>query len=409
MKILFLTIGNLADLSAREIYPDLLRALLREGHEVYAVCCRERRYGKATELTQEAGIRVLRVRTGNVTQTNLLEKGVSTLMLGGLFRRAISKYFKQVSFDLILYSTPPITIAPLVARLRRKHNACTYLMLKDIFPQNAVDLGVIRPHGLLRSYFRKKETALYACSDVIGCMSPANRRYLLAQNPELSDRRVGLCPNALELTPMPRCEKSEVREQLGLPQDKLLLLYGGNLGLPQGVGFMLSCIERLKSRDDVLFVIAGAGTEYARVARFLKERGCENAVLTGKLDTQSYNRLVLACDVGLIFLDHRFTIPNFPSRLLSYLQAGIPVLAATDTATDLRDAIRDGGFGRWCESSDVSEFCKNVEALCNQRPRLPEIGENGRRYFEKHYTADLCCRAILNAVTECKRGEEAVK
>ena len=409
MKILFLTIGNLEDISAKEIYPDLLRALQREGHEIYAVCSRERRYGRPTELTQEEGIHVLRVKTGNITQTNLLEKGITTVTIQLIYRRAIAAYLKNIRFDLILYSTPPITIASLVGSLRKKHGARTYLILKDIFPQNAVDTGLIGNHGPLFFYFRKKEKKLYANSDYIGCMSPANCEYLLAHNPQIPKERVGLCPNCLEITPMPRFEKSAVREEFGIPQDKLVLLYGGNLGIPQGVDFMLSCISELKNREDVLFVIAGSGTEYARVEKYIKVHDCSNALLMKKLSTDAYNRLVSGCDAGLIFLDHRFTIPNFPSRLLSYLQAGLPVLAATDTVTDIRDAIQDGNFGWWCESSDVPRFCQIVDSIREHRKLLPKMGENGRRYFEEHYSVEICCRSILDAVGRTDAMEKLKK
>lgn len=409
MNILFLTIGNLEDISAKEIYPDLLRALHRQGHEIYAVCSRERRYGKETELTQEEGIHVLRVKTGNITQTSLLEKGISTVTVQMLYRRAIAAYLKNIRFDLILYSTPPITIAPLVGSLRKKHGARTYLMLKDIFPQNAVDTGVIGKHGPLFFYFRKKEKKLYSNSDDIGCMSPANCEYLLAHNPQIPKERVGLCPNCLEVLPRPCFEKSGVREEFGIPQDKLVLLYGGNLGIPQGVDFMLSCISALKNRKEVLFVIAGSGTQYARVEEYIKTQDCSNAVLMKKLNTGAYNRLVSGCDAGLIFLDHRFTIPNFPSRLLSYLQAGLPVLAATDTVTDIQDAIRDGNFGWWCESSDVSRFCEIVDTMREHRKDLAEMGENGRRYFEEHYSVEICCRSILDAAAQPDAMEKLKK
>ena len=62
------------------------------------------------------------------------------------------------------------------------------------------------------------------------------------------------------------------------------------------------------------------------------------------------------CDVGMMFLDHRFTIPNFPSRILNYLASGNPVLAATDANTDIGAIARDNGFGFCCESNDVRDL-----------------------------------------------------
>ena len=93
---------------------------------------------------------------------------------------------------MILYSTPPITFCGVVEYFQKRDNAKTYLMLKDIFPQNAVDLGMMKTtgaKGLIYKYFRKQEKKLYAISDRIGCMSQANVEYVLKDNPEVSKEK----------------------------------------------------------------------------------------------------------------------------------------------------------------------------------------------------------------------------
>ena len=124
---------------------------------------------------------ILKLKIGNIQKTNIIEKGISTITLETIFVSAIKKYYGTVTFDLVLYSTPPITLQKTVHYVQKRDGAVTYLMLKDIFPQNAVDMGMLSNHGfkgLLYQYFRRKEMRLYKDSDYIGCMSPANVNYL---------------------------------------------------------------------------------------------------------------------------------------------------------------------------------------------------------------------------------------
>ncbi|MBR2472073.1 MAG: glycosyltransferase WbuB, partial [Clostridia bacterium] len=141
MNILFLSIGRLDDLTQNSLYPDVLREIQSHGHNVYAVSPLEKRFNKETALSNEAGIEILRVKIGNIQKTNVIEKGISTLLIESQFKNAITKYFSDVKFDLVIYSTPPITFANVIKFVKKRDGARSYLLLKDIFPQNAVDLG----------------------------------------------------------------------------------------------------------------------------------------------------------------------------------------------------------------------------------------------------------------------------
>ena len=140
MNVLFLTIGRLNDINDHGIYSDLLRAFRNHGHQVYHVSTYERRTGKSTTYSKEDNTFALRVKVGNLTKCNTIEKGISTLLIEKQFLSAIRKYLSHVRFDLILYSTPPITLANVISHIKKRDGAKTYLLLKDIFPQKAVDI-----------------------------------------------------------------------------------------------------------------------------------------------------------------------------------------------------------------------------------------------------------------------------
>lgn len=387
MNILFLSIGRLNNIEDRGLYTDLLRKFRDEGNNLFIVSPREKRVNKPTEFSHENGVKFLRVKIGNITKTNLIEKGISTLRIEGLFLKAIKKYLNNVKFDLVIYSTPPITFEKVLRYIKSRDNAKSYLLLKDIFPQNAVDLKMFSEGSLISKYFRRKEQKLYNMSDFIGCMSQANVDFILNNNPEISSSRIEICPNSIEPVTIEKSEniKMSIRRKYNIPLDKSIFVYGGNLGKPQGIGFLIECLKANRDNENVYFVIAGSGTEFNKLQRYFQNEQPTNAQLFEQLPKVDYEALANSSDVGLIFLDRKFTIPNFPSRLLSYMQASIPVLAATDPNTDIGQVIEKGEFGYWCISDDVKEFNKKLKKLCDKELRT-KMGRNGRRYLEENYT-----------------------
>jgi len=368
MNVLFLTLLGFDSLQERSIYTDLLREFVKNGHHVYSISPAEKRQNISTHLIEEDNSTILRLQIGNTQKTNIIEKGISTVMIEPQFKSAIKKYFAEVKFDLVLYSTPPITFTGAVEYIKKRDGAKTYLLLKDIFPQNAVDIGLMSTSGLkglIYKHFRRQEKRLYAISDRIGCMSQANVDYVIKHNPEIDPAKVEICPNCIEVVDKSIDEqtRANIRNKYGIPLDKKVFVYGGNLGKPQGIPFIIECLEKCRDIEDAFFLIVGDGTEYHVLEEYVNNSHQENLKLMKRLPKEDYDRMVAACDVGLIFLDHRFTIPNFPSRLLAYMQAKLSVLACTDQNTDIGKVITEGGFGWWCESNDVKKYYELVNSI----------------------------------------------
>ena len=407
MNILFITLLDIRSADEHNIYADLMRQFAKKGHHVYIVSPVERRYALPAQFLEDhrdelhEHVHILKLKTGNIQKTNMIEKGISTLLLEHQLQSGIRKYLQGVRFDFVLYSTPPITFCKAIDYVKKRDGAKTYLLLKDIFPQNAVDIGMMKKtgiKGLLYRYFRAKEKKLYDISDHIGCMSQANVDYVLQHNSGIDPAKVAVCPNAVEVqdASVTSQVRDELREKYAIPQDKKVFVYGGNLGKPQGVPFLLECLEKEKNNAQAFFLIVGDGTEYKKLEAWFGENKPANAKLLQRLPKEDYDRLVAACDVGLVFLDHRFTIPNFPSRLLSYLQAKLPVLCCTDPNTDIGKICAEGGFGWHSESNDPAAFSAAVaQAL---RADLPAMGEAGFAYLNQHYTAEQAYRIIMEAV-----------
>ena len=278
-------------------------------------------------------------------------------------------------------------------------------MLKDIFPQNAVDIGMIKKDSILHKIFSKKERKLYCISDYIGCMSHKNKQYLLEHNRYIDENIVEVCPNSIKasnLNYLSQEEKIKLREELKIPKDSIIFIYGGNLGKPQGIDFLIDIIREYKNREDVFFLIVGSGTEYKKLEDFIVKEEYINTRLYSLLPKSQYDNYVKLSDVGLILLDKRFTIPNFPSRLLGYMDYGLPVVAATDINTDIGEVIVNGEFGYWCESTDLKAFNEIVDNLLKDKSKIRDMGINSRNYLIKNYTAEKSADVIMNAIKKSK-------
>lgn len=397
MNILFLTLGDIETINSSGIYSDLMRQFVRNGHHIYIVSPLEKRKKGSTHVIREKQSTILRVKTGNIKKSGAVEKALATLAVERQFQRGIEKYFSGIRFDLVLYSTPPITLATVVEYIKKRDGARSYLLLKDIFPQNSVDLGMMPENSLLYKYFRNKEISLYKQADYIGCMSAANVSYIREYNIYISADIIEVCPNSVEPVYLHMNEDDvwRIREGYGIPIEKTVFIYGGNLGKAQGVDFLMECIKTNEESYQAYILIVGDGTEFNRIQEFIDSHNLKNTKLLDRVPKGDYDLLTNASDVGLIFLDPRFTIPNFPSRLLSYMQAAKPVLAFTDRNTDIGQVIESGNFGIWALSGDLKAFQRHTALLSRDQQLRQQMGINARNYLERNYTVRQAYDTIM--------------
>lgn len=401
MRILFLTLVYPRSSDDRNLYSDLFDEVASRGHDVIVFCPDElRNLGKPTESIR-GSVRIVSVPVGRITKTWRVVKALNTIMLESQYLAAVLGDLHK-NPDLVVYSTPPITFVRVVEAVKAKTGCTTYLLLKDIFPQNAVDLKMIKQRGFSHTYFRNKEKRLYAVSDQIGCMSPANVRYLLENNPEIPASKVHVNPNSICPTPLkdiPVFDKSNL-DLYGIPKDRFHLVYGGNLGKPQGISFLLEAITALSTLPDVYITIVGDGTQYGRIADYIFRTGLKNVSLIKSIPQKKYRELLICMDLGLIFLDSRFTVPNFPSRVLDYMDMSLPIIAATDDATDIGHILLNTGAGLMCKSDDIKGFLKCVNTFKDDNEIRKTAAKASRSLLLSEYSSTLSADIILNNISK---------
>lgn len=375
------------------IYTDLAEALFEAGHQITVVVSESKDNKRAIGLRRERGLAVLRIPTGNYYNVGFIEKGITTLQMPVLMRYGISKYLRGKKFDCILFESPPVTNAGLVAWAKKKFNCPAYLMLKDIFPQNAVDLGIIKINSLPYRYFKMQERWLYKTADKIGCMSSRNQKYIEKHNPWLRKDKIELFPNTKKLSEDISPENLHIREKYGIPEQACIFLFGGNMGRPQYVKLLCYAIKKCKEEKDIFFLFVGRGTDRYQLEQTIEKYQIKNALVKKDLPREEYEQVIKVCNVGLIVLDPRFTIPNYPSRILSYMEYAKPVLVATDKVTDLKELIYHAQCGEWVWSGDAKSFVEEIKKMAGCE-ELEIMGYRGRNYVEEHFGVEKSVEII---------------
>ncbi|MBC2856178.1 glycosyltransferase family 4 protein [Cetobacterium sp. 2A] len=398
MNILFLLLDYSKNKNHMGLYKELVYEFRDQGHEVYVATATEKKWGLETTLNKEDGINVLRLKTGNMFEVGFIEKGITNLTLGSIFKKEISREFSNVKFDLVIHHTPPITFTPVIDYLKKKYKTKSYLILRDIFPQNAKDLGIIK-NPILFEFFRQKERKLYGKSDYIGCMSEGNINFLRKHNPEVSEDKVHILRNWGKIKNKPIIDKKIIREKYGFKELDFITIFGGNMGKPQGLEFLMKLAKEYKYKENIKFLMVGKGNEKKRLEEIVEKQKLSNVIFLNFIPREDYEKLTAACDLGIVSLHSCFTIPNIPSKTIDYCKLGLPILACTDRNTDYPEILEnEAKCGLSSIYGDLKTYKINFEELLNNKELRESLGENGREYYEEKLGVDIAYETIMNEI-----------
>ena len=396
MRVIFLGLAVPNMNEYHNMFTELVVEFRNNGHDIMIVAPTydENVYG----MQIEDGIPTLRVPTLELFGVGKIQKGLATLLLPYQYKRALKKSNIDLRFDLVMMPTPPITLVNVASWLKRKYGSKMYLILRDIFPQNALDLGMMNPKGLAYTYFRKKEKEMYFASDYIGCMSPGNIDYVKRHNPEQDSNKLHLLPNWAWLQPnLEQQERIKIKEQYGL-LDKFIVVFGGNIGKPQKMENIVALAKSCSAIKEIFFLIIGGGNEKEHLDQMILQENLNNVRVKDFLSREEFFKVLQIADVGLISLSENFTIPNIPSKSLVYFNARVPILASVDLNTDFGTQLENIGAGLWAEAGKTEILKEKLMYLYNNPDKRMKMGENGYQYFKSNLLASMAYKNIISRV-----------
>jgi len=314
-------------------------------------------------------------------------RGISYLILPYLFFLDIRKYIKNRIEAVIVYS-PPLTLAMAGRLVKRKYGAKFLLNVQDIFPQNAIDLGVMRNSYLIR-FFEGVERKAYADADIVTVHS-ANNRQLLTRERHCPSDKVAVLHNWMDLNAGKRQKASDgFRRRYGLGS-RFAFFFGGVMGPSQGLDVIIEVAGELKSMKDIVFLLVGDGLEKGRLEKRVEDLKLDNVVFGPFVEPEEYRALLREVDVGLVCLSTRNKTPVVPGKIVGYMAASVPILALLNKESDGHHIIQEARCGYSELSNDPLRAASLMVKMYRERKRLKQYGENGFRYAAEHFSKKAC-------------------
>ena len=391
--------------SASHLFYDLGRELAKRGYHVtvltgYPSYHVDRtqlpdRYGNGLWMTEQMdGMRLIRVRMPRMPR--------NIPVLRGLEQVAMSLAFSFAGFakvphrpDVILIYSPPLFLGltGLIVRLFRKSRV--FLNVQDLFPQSAIDLGILQNRVLI-TFFRKMESFLYRRVDIVTVHSPGNRDHVVASGGDPGRTIVVHNPvDTAGIVPGPR--ENEFRANHRIPPEQFVVSFAGVLGYSQDLDTVIDAAALLRDNHQVMFYIVGDGVEKSRLLQ--KAGDAPNVKFLPMLPKAEYASLLRASDVCLATLRPEVKTPVVPSKILSVMASARPLVAGLPLEGDAPAIIREGDCGLCIGPEDPKGLAGAIKFLYDHPARATELGVHGRRYVEQHFAltgiVDLYERLIL--------------
>ena len=370
---------------------DLSLALVRLGHEL-TVLIASPEVANRCEVEQWRGVRVLRLRAPKTKDVSYVRRTIGEFLMPFFMINHLRRSdFLDETFDAVIWYSPSIFLGPIVHWIKRWQQCPSYLIVRDIFPEWAVDMGLMR-RGLPYWFFRLVARYQYAQADTIGVQSPGNRAYFPGR-PGMA--RVEVLHNWLAEAAVSGCPIRVAETALA---GRFVFVYAGNMGVAQGMHTLLGLAASLQSRNDVGFLFVGRGSEAQRMREQALQRGLNNTVFFDEIDPDEIPGLYAQCHVGLVALDPRHRTHNIPGKFLTYMQAGLPVLASINPGNDLVGLITTECVGRVCTTQDLEELKKQAIALADDVRQGVVFYDRCKALSRKMFSAETAARQILQAL-----------
>ena len=377
---------------------DLSREFARQGHQL-TVLLPASDLDRDWELQNADGVEVLRLRAPRTKDIGYVRRTLGELLMPFAMLRNLRKSpLARQKWDGVVWYAPSIFHGPLASALKRASGCKGYLIIRDIFPEWAVDMGLMG-RGLPYRFFDAVARYQYSVADVIGVQTPGNLAYFekWRQQP---GRTLEVLQNWLG---EPAKKPCAIRVDATLLAGRKVFVYAGNMGVAQGMDRVLDLAERLLHRPDVGFLFVGRGSDAARLKTTAQARGLSNVVFFDEIDPDEIPDLYAQCSVGIVALDPRHQSHNIPGKFLTYMQSGLPVLANVNAGNDLAALIRREQVGQVCESNDVEQLARMAETLLSQISTDLALPVRCSQLFARQFSVEQAVCQILTALMHSKR------
>lgn len=366
------------------------------GHEVTVLTPGKSSQNQMLVKDRLDGVNVWRFRSGLVKDVSRVRRLVNESLLSYKAWRAIKAELNTMQVDGLIYHSPTIFFGFFVSKLKRYFNCRAYLVLRDLFPQWAIDEKLISPNSPVTHYLKFFERKNYLAADMIGLMSEKNIEVFKTLQPKF--KAIEVLHNWVGAQTMEHIQPYW-REQLGL-QNKVVLLYGGNIGKAQDMPNLMRLAKSLKDEPATHFVIVGQGESYQEVASFIEKNKLVNVMLMPSVSQDEFKVLLTEVDIGLFSLAKTHTAHNFPGKILGYIESNLPILGSVNHGNDLMPIINEHHAGFVFENGDHLALLEAAKRLIKSEALRKQQGDNARKLLDSHFSVESAANKIVSALSK---------
>lgn len=372
---------------------DLAREFVRQGHEL-TVMLPSPDLDRPWQIEDFDGARILRLKAPRTKDIGLVRRTLAEFAMPFAMSRNLRRSpLAHETWDGVAWYAPSIFHGPLASRLKRASGCRGYLIIRDIFPEWAVDMGLMG-RGLPYRFFDAVARYQYSVADVIGVQTPGNRRYFETWE-QKPGRRLEVLQNWLDAPADAPCTIQVAETPLA---GRKILVYAGNMGVAQGLDIILDLAERLATRRDVGFLLIGRGSDAERLKSTAAARQLDNVLFRDEIHPDEIPALYAQCSAGIVALDHRHRSHNIPGKFLTYMQSGLPVVANVNAGNDLAKIIRTEEVGVVCESNQIDELEALTLDLLKRLDQDQGLPDRCRALFAREFHVTQAVRQIVAAL-----------
>lgn len=369
---------------------DLAREFVRHGHKL-TILLPSHSLGENHSISIKEGYTLLYLKSPRTKDVGNLKRAISEgLMPIFMWKNLRKSYVVNERWDLLVWYSPSIFHGPFVNVLKKKFKCKTYLIVRDIFPDWAADLGLMR-RGILFKFFKFVAQYQYSIADKIGVQSQGNLTYFLDSQSNI-EKKVEILPNWLG-------KAGTKRSKIKVNQTKLsgrkILVYAGNIGVAQSVDIFLKLAVKLVERKDLGFLFVGRGSCMENLKHFAQQNLLENVIFFDEIDPEEISHLLAQCHIGLVALSNKHKSHNIPGKFLTYLQNGLPVLANVNPGNDIAEFMRVQNVGHVCETNDLNDLQKELDILLNKLSKDHHFSERCHQTFNDFFSVQTVVNQIL--------------
>ena len=341
------------------------------------------------------GVNVYRFKSGKIKNVSKVKRAINETLLSYNAWKNCKDFFENNHHDLIIYYSPSIFFGPLVYKLKKLWNVKSYLILRDFFPQWAIDNKILSQNSPITYYFKFFEKVNYSVADTIGIMSPKNLEWFVQYYK--TGKQLEVLYNWSDTKPF-LCSDAKYRKKLNL-EDKIVYFYGGNLGHAQDMLNLVRLAQKMKDEKRAHFVFVGTGDEYDLIEKAIEENKLFNITLLPSVNQDEFKQMLSEFDVGLFTLNKNHITHNFPGKLLGYMVEELAILGSINPNNDLKDTIEEYQAGYITINGEDDLLYENALKVLNTENRK-NCTKNAKKLLQDKFSVESASKQILKIIEE---------